>query len=72
MASASKNLGFAHRKHAYKESSFDMCMCHLCTSVHHLCNAYVFGAACKPAAWYAFTAVLYIFRTAPVTPAYAS
>ncbi|BDA48889.1 hypothetical protein COCOBI_12-5720 [Coccomyxa sp. Obi] len=50
MASASKNLGFAHRKHAYKESNFDVRMRHLCTFVRHLCNAYVFGAACKPAA----------------------
>ena len=53
MTSASKNLGFAHRKFAYKEGSFPVRMRHLCISVGHLCNAFVFGAACKPHAWYA-------------------
>lgn len=52
MASASKNLGFAQRKFSYKEGDFPVRMRHLCISVRHLCNAYVFGAACKPAACY--------------------
>ena len=52
MASASKNLGFAHRKFAHKEGNFPVRMRHLCISVGHLCNTFVFGAACKPHAWY--------------------
>ncbi|EIE19357.1 hypothetical protein COCSUDRAFT_58649 [Coccomyxa subellipsoidea C-169] len=51
LASASKNLGFAHRKHASMERDFEPRMRNLCTAVRHLGNAFVFGAACKPAAW---------------------
>ena len=51
VASASKNLGFAHHKHAHMERDFEARMRNLCTAVRHLGNAFVFGAACKPAAW---------------------
>ena len=58
LASASKNLGFAHRKHASMERDFEPRMRNLCTAVRHLGNAFVFGAACKPAAWCAQTQLL--------------